>query len=75
MSDPTTTSAADTKSPLASTTIQGAIVMILSSMAPLLASYLKVDATQVVAVISAVTTICGFAMTVIGRMKATKTIA
>jgi lysozyme family protein len=70
--DPTST---DTKSPLQSTTIQGAIISIIGAMAPTLASLLHIDAQQLINVVGAVATIAGFAMTIIGRMKATKLIA
>jgi amino acid transporter len=70
-----TTTAADTKSPLQSTTIQGAIVAIFSAVAPTLAARLGVQASDLIDVVSALGTIVGFAMTVIGRMKATKKIA
>lgn len=68
MTDTTTPA---TKSPLQSTTIQGAIVGIVGAFAPTLAKDLGLDAAQVMDAVSAILTLAGFAMTVIGRMKAT----
>jgi hypothetical protein len=64
----------DTKSPLQSTTIQGAFIAIASALAPTLAAKLGVQVQDLVGVVGAIGTIVGFAMTVIGRMRATKKI-
>lgn len=74
MSDTANTDAGS-KSPLQSTTIQGAMLSIVGSLAPTLATLIHVPAQDIINVAGAVVAIVGFAMTIIGRMKATKSIA
>lgn len=67
-----TTVTPDTKPALASTTLQGAIIAILSALAPTIANFLHLQASDIVQVVAAAGTVIGFIMTVIGRFKATK---
>lgn len=75
MSDATTTPAAAPKPPTQSMTLQGAVLMVLLPIiTPLAQKYLGVDAGQVTGAISAAGTLIGFAMVVIGRMRASQPI-